>query len=87
MIFKLLVIALLISTLYALGSALFSLLRGNDGDSERMVKALTWRIGLSLGIFILLMIGYATGLITPHMTMSPSGKTEVLQSNLINREQ
>jgi hypothetical protein len=82
MIFKLIVIALLISTLYALGSALFSLLRRGDGDSERMVKALTWRIGLSLGIFILLMIGYATGLITPHTTtMPPSGKAEVLQSD------
>lgn len=80
MIFKLLVIALLISTLYALGSALFALLR-SDSDSDRMVRALTWRISLSLGIFILLMIGYATGLITPHTTIPASKKAEVLQSD------
>jgi hypothetical protein len=31
-----------------------------------MVKSLTWRIGLSVLIFILLLIGQAMGLITPH---------------------
>ena len=36
------------------------------GQSDKMVKALTWRIGLSVFIFILLLIGQATGLITPH---------------------
>jgi cytochrome bd-type quinol oxidase subunit 2 len=71
MIFKLLVIALLLSILYALGSALFALLKSN-GNSERMVRALTVRISLSLGLFILLMVGYATGLITPHSATPPS---------------
>jgi hypothetical protein len=80
MIFKLLVIALLISILYTLGSALFALARGGGSSDDRMVKALTFRVSLSLGLFILLMIGYATGLITPNTTL-PSEKTEVLQSN------
>jgi len=31
-----------------------------------MLKSLTWRIGLSVFIFILLLIGQATGLIQPH---------------------
>jgi len=78
MIFKLLVIALLLSILYALGSALFALVQ-NDRNSDRMVKALTVRISLSLGLFILLMLGYATGLITPHPVMPPE-QTEI-QSN------
>lgn len=78
MIFKLLVIALLIITIYTLGSALFALVRGDAGDSDRMIRALTWRIGLSLGIFILLMIGYATGLITPHATTPPIEKARIV---------
>jgi hypothetical protein len=80
MIFKLLVIALLLSILYALGSALFALLQ-SGGNSDRMVKALTVRISLSLGLFILLMLGYATGLITPHsVTPPPPEKTEIRSS-------
>ena len=35
----------------------------------RTVKALTWRIGLSLVAFAILMIGAATGLIQPHGIM------------------
>lgn len=81
MIFKLLIIAFLISTIYALGSALLSMLRRNEDDSDRMVKALTWRISLSIGIFILLMIGYATGLITPNTKMFNSEKVTTTQSN------
>jgi ABC-type multidrug transport system permease subunit len=38
----------------------------DKGQSHRAVKALTVRIALSVGLFILLMIAYATGLITPH---------------------
>jgi hypothetical protein len=30
-----------------------------------MVKALTWRIGLSVGLFVLLMVAYYEGWITP----------------------
>lgn len=75
MLFKLLVIALLLSILYALGSALFALVRSGGSSDNRMVKALTFRIALSLGLFILLMLGYAAGLITPN-TMPPPEKTE-----------
>ncbi|QBQ53726.1 twin transmembrane helix small protein [Nitrosococcus wardiae] len=80
MIFKLLVIALLISILYALGSALFALIRSGGSSDDRMVKALTFRIALSLGLFILLMLGYATGLITPN-TIVPAEKMEEIQSS------
>lgn len=65
MVFKLIVVLMLLIILASLGQALFSLIR-EKGDSDRTIKALTVRIGLSVGLFLLLMFGYATGLITPH---------------------
>jgi len=35
-------------------------------DNKRMVRALTVRVGLSVGLFLLLLIGWSTGAITPH---------------------
>jgi len=64
MIFKIVIIALLVVVLISLGSALVAMTKGDKSD--KMVKALSWRIGLSIGIFILLLIGQAMGLITPH---------------------
>lgn len=60
---KIIIILMLLAVLSCLGAALVSLLRGQTG---RTVKALTLRIALSFGLFILLMITFATGLITPH---------------------
>ena len=38
----------------------------DQGRSTRTVKALTWRIGLSLALFLLLFVSYYFGLIRPH---------------------
>ena len=65
MIFKTIIVVLLLVDLFSLGQALFFLVR-DEGKSDRMLKALTWRIGLSVFIFILLLIGQAVGLIQPH---------------------
>jgi hypothetical protein len=65
MIFKGMILLLLVLILISLGSALFSMLRGNQ-DSLRTVKALTIRISLSIALLLLLVIGYSLGLITPH---------------------
>ena len=65
MLFKLVIIALLLIVLISLGSAMIHLVKGK-GQSDKVVKALTWRIGLSVFIFLLLLIGQAMGLITPH---------------------
>ena len=59
---RIVVILLLILIVLTLGSALTYLFR-DRGKSERTVKALTLRVGLSIGLFLLLMAGYATGLI------------------------
>lgn len=65
MLFKILVILMLAVILSALFSGLFFLIR-DKGQSTRTVKSLTWRIGISLLLFVLLLIGAATGLIEPH---------------------
>jgi hypothetical protein len=62
---KLIVIALLLIIVGSLGSALIFLVT-DKGGSNRTVKALTWRIGLSFLAFALLMISYLAGLIRPH---------------------
>ena len=64
MIFKIVILSLLLVVLISLGSALVAMSRGDKSD--KMLKALTWRIGLSVCIFILLLIGQAMGFITPH---------------------
>ena len=65
MIFKLLIVILLFIVIFSLGQALFYLIK-DEGKSDRMVKALSWRIGLSVFIFLLLLIGQAVGLIHSH---------------------
>lgn len=63
--FKILVICLLAAIVVSLGSGLFHLVN-DKGDSRKMVRALTVRIGLSIALFILIMIGWKLGLVTPH---------------------
>jgi hypothetical protein len=60
-----LIVGGLVAIVASLGSALWYLVRG-AGDSRRMVRALTWRIGLSIALFLLLMLAWYTGLIAPH---------------------
>lgn len=63
--FKIVVVGLLIAVVVSLGSALFHLVT-DKGDSRKMVRALSVRIGLSIALFILIMIGWKLGLVTPH---------------------
>jgi len=65
MLLKIIVVALLIIILYCLGSAAFYLVK--DGSTpEKMAKALSWRIVLSLVLFLFLMLSYMMGWIHPH---------------------
>ncbi len=65
MLVKIAVVIVLFIILISLGSGLFFMIR-DKGQSDRTIKALTLRIALSVGLFLLLLIAYATGLITPH---------------------
>jgi cytochrome b561 len=62
---RLFIIAVLVAIVASLGSALVQLARGK-GDSQKMLRALTWRIGLSVGLFLLLLVAWRMGLIRPH---------------------
>lgn len=64
-VIKILVIVTLFAIVGSLGSALFHLSRGK-GDSRKMARALTVRVGLSVVLFILLMVAWYNGLIQPH---------------------
>jgi len=63
---KLIVIITLLVILGSLGSALFFMMKDHD-DSDRMVKALTWRVGLSVGLFAFLMLGQYVGWFQPNI--------------------
>ncbi|HEX7028219.1 MAG TPA: twin transmembrane helix small protein [Gammaproteobacteria bacterium] len=70
MLVKIIVIAIFLLILYNLASALVYMLK-DKSKSDRMAKALMWRISLSLAAFILLMVAYAVGLIQPHGILPP----------------
>jgi len=64
-VIKILIIIALVAIVFSLGSALYHLSSGK-GDSKKMARALTIRVGLSLALFILLMLAWYNGLISPH---------------------
>jgi hypothetical protein len=66
---KYLVLLLLAGVLVSLFSGLFFLNR-DQGDSRRMLRALTFRIALSVLLFLVLLIAWRTGAIQPHGLMS-----------------
>ncbi|HHW75486.1 MAG TPA: twin transmembrane helix small protein [Xanthomonadaceae bacterium] len=65
MLFKAAVVFVLLLILASLGSGLFFLIH-DQSRSPRAVKALTVRVALSVGLFLLLLLAYAVGLIKPH---------------------
>jgi cytochrome bd-type quinol oxidase subunit 2 len=65
MALKILIVLIFVAIVASLGSALFHLSK-SGGDSQKMFRSLALRIGLSVGLFILLMAGWALGLIKPH---------------------
>lgn len=61
---KLLILVAFVAILASLASGLVYLFK-DDHDSRRVVRSLTWRIGLSVALFVLLLIAYAAGLVEP----------------------
>ena len=58
---KLIVVILLLAVIASLFSGLLFLFK-DKGNSNRVVNALTLRVALSIGVFLLLMISYYFGL-------------------------
>src|ERR1700685_4424188 len=62
---KPLIVLILLAIVVSLGKALFSMSSGPE-HSARMVQALTWRIGLSVALFVSLLVSYHFGWKAPH---------------------
>lgn len=61
---RILIALAMIGIVASLGSALFHLMT-DKGESKKMVRALTIRVALSVGLFLVLMGAWALGLIQP----------------------
>jgi succinate dehydrogenase/fumarate reductase cytochrome b subunit len=62
---KILIVVFLIAIVWNLGAGLYYMMT-DKGGTDRTVKALTRRIGLSVLLIVLIIIGIATGVIQPH---------------------
>lgn len=62
---RFLILAGLVGIVLSLGSALVHLVRGK-GDSQKMARALTIRVSLSILLFVLLLVAWWLGWIQPH---------------------
>ncbi len=65
MLFKTIIIFVLFLVVSSLFTALYSMIK-DRGQSNRTVKILSMRIGLSIVLLIVMMIGYQLGWINPH---------------------
>lgn len=65
MLIKTIVIFMLVLIFASLFSALIFLFKDKGRGKQRVAAALTWRIGLSLTLFLLLMAGFYFGIIPP----------------------
>lgn len=64
------IVILLIMMLVSLFSALWFMFK-DRGQGTRTVKALTWRVSIWAVLFLLLVVGMYTGLITPSNSLKP----------------
>lgn len=65
MFFKVLIVINILLIMASLASGLFFLSR-DTSEKTRVVRSLTFRIGLSISLIALLLVGYYTGAITPN---------------------
>jgi len=65
MLAKIIVFIAMIIIIFSLGSGLYYLVH-DEGDSKRTVKALTWRICISLSLFLFLFLAFSLDWLKPH---------------------
>jgi hypothetical protein len=63
---KPLIVLTLLAIVASLGKALFSMSSGPE-QAARVVQALSWRIGLSVALFVSLLLSYHLGWIAPNI--------------------
>jgi hypothetical protein len=64
MIVKVFIIIFLLVILYTLGSSFYFMVK-DKGESDRALKRLMWRIGLSIMLLVLLYVMFLLGWIEP----------------------
>ncbi|HTD75736.1 MAG TPA: twin transmembrane helix small protein [Steroidobacteraceae bacterium] len=62
---KPIIVLTLLAIVASLGKALFSMSSGPE-HAARVVQALSWRIGLSVALFVSLLLSYHLGWIAPN---------------------
>ena len=75
---KVVIALMFIGIVASLASGLFYLVN-DKGDSRRTLRALTVRIGLSVGLFVFLMIMIGFGVIEPHGLYPETPAAESIQ--------
>ncbi len=64
-VINLLIILALLAIIFVLFRGLYFMIK-DQGKTKKTVNALTWRIGFSVLLIILLILGMANGIIVPH---------------------
>lgn len=64
MLTKLVIILFLLAILYSLASSFYFLIH-DKGEGDRTVRRLSWRVGLSMLLVLLLFAGFKLGIIEP----------------------
>ena len=78
-LFKIVILLLLLAILVSLASGLFFMIK-DKGQTSRAVTSLTFRITISIALFAMLFIGYASGLIKPHGIVPPETEKALPQA-------
>lgn len=63
---KIIVLVAMAAVLVNLFIALFHLNRGGQGDSRKTLRSLSWRLGISIALFLFLFVAALMGWVTPH---------------------
>lgn len=64
MVVKIIIVVFMLAILYSLASSFYFLVH-DKGEGDRTVRRLSWRIGLSLLLVLLLFAGFKLGIIEP----------------------
>lgn len=79
MVIKFVIILFIVAIVFSLASAMFTLVR-DKGQGDRTVRRLSWRIGLSILLFIFMWVAYQLGWIEPNSgpvrVPAPAGQTD-----------
>ena len=62
---KAIIVILLLLIIFSLGQAMYHMIRKEEKPNG-VVNSLTWRIGLSVLLFVLILVASFMGWITPH---------------------